>query len=108
SVLHQLVDGLYVAPPLHLGLGASIELLGKRAATERQQVVVHIGPRLKQPARGDDSVAVYRIVQEALTNASRHSRAPQVDISVHQAPSGLRVIVRDNGRGFDTSTAKAG
>jgi signal transduction histidine kinase len=49
-------------------------------------------------------VAVYRIVQEALTNISRHAQADTVDISVQPIPvaqgGGLSVTVRDNGQGF--------
>lgn len=49
-------------------------------------------------------VAVYRIVQEALTNISRHAQASTVDISIQPIPAaqggGLSVTVRDDGQGF--------
>jgi PAS domain S-box-containing protein len=46
-------------------------------------------------------VALFRIAQEALANASKHARATEVSILVsHQAP-GIVMSVRDNGVGFD-------
>jgi signal transduction histidine kinase len=51
---------------------------------------------------------IYRIVQEALTNASRHSAARNVDVSIR--PEGGQVIgfVVDDGHGFDRGTQKRG
>ena len=49
----------------------------------------------------DDALAtaVYRIVQEALTNALRHAQASRVDVSVVLAADSLQLEVRDNGCG---------
>ena len=44
---------------------------------------------------------VYRIVQEALTNVLKHAQASQVSLILERRPDALRVIVEDNGRGFD-------
>jgi signal transduction histidine kinase len=49
---------------------------------------------------------IYRVVQEALHNASRHARASNVHITVRQDASHVRVEVQDDGRGFDTSYTK--
>lgn len=45
--------------------------------------------------------AVYRVVQEALTNVLRHSEARQVSLIVNMRNSHLNVVVEDNGKGFD-------
>ena len=45
--------------------------------------------------------AVYRIVQEALTNACKHSRSPQIQVELRQLGDVLRVGVQDWGLGFD-------
>lgn len=44
-------------------------------------------------------LAVFRVAQEALTNAARHSRADSVTISLRQHPRGLELTVADNGSG---------
>ncbi len=45
--------------------------------------------------------AVYRIVQECLTNARRHSGSAEVEVWLHEDSGSLRLIVRDYGCGFD-------
>ena len=47
------------------------------------------------------STAIFRVVQESLTNVARHARASQVDISLRQYGQQLEVTVKDNGHGFD-------
>jgi signal transduction histidine kinase len=53
------------------------------------------------PATFDPGVelAVYRIVQEALTNARRHAPGAAVDVELHYAANALRLRIRDNGPG---------
>lgn len=53
-------------------------------------------------------MCLYRMLQESLTNAARHSGATSVGVSVSAAPSSLQVEVTDDGRGFDTSVVSAG
>ncbi len=49
---------------------------------------------------------VFRVVQEALTNASRHSGASTIDLLAAHQGGAVKVRVRDDGRGFDASTVK--
>ncbi len=52
----------------------------------------------------DRAAAVFRIVQEALTNVARHSGASRVDVMLTIRDGRLHVLVRDNGRGFPQNT----
>lgn len=45
-------------------------------------------------------VAIYRIVQEALTNVARHSNASRVEIRIRQRTNTLFLEIRDDGRGI--------
>jgi PAS domain S-box-containing protein len=47
------------------------------------------------------ATAVFRIIQESLTNIARHARASQVEIIVTRSADQLCFEVRDNGKGFD-------
>jgi PAS domain S-box-containing protein len=49
------------------------------------------------------ATAVFRILQEALTNVTKHAQASLVEISISRMAGEVRLNVRDNGRGF-TST----
>jgi signal transduction histidine kinase len=44
-------------------------------------------------------LAVYRVAQEALTNATRHSGAARVDVGLTWSPESVSLVVRDDGRG---------
>lgn len=45
--------------------------------------------------------AIYRIVQESLTNTAKHAHASKIWVSVHEEGALVHVNVRDDGRGFD-------
>jgi signal transduction histidine kinase len=49
---------------------------------------------------------IYRVVQEALHNCSRHARAARVHIRVQQEPSRLSLSIQDDGQGFDVRQTK--
>ncbi len=56
----------------------------------------------------DTEQAVYRVIQEALANISRHSRAKRVDISLVYHPDSLQVNIADDGCGFDMNQKAKG
>jgi signal transduction histidine kinase len=51
---------------------------------------------------------VYRLVQEALTNVARHARATRVTVDVVEEDGAVRIVVADDGRGFDPDAPAAG
>jgi two-component system sensor histidine kinase UhpB len=58
---------------------------------------------------GDDaSINLYRIVQECLTNASKHSEATEVAVELDCREDAVRLTVADNGKGFDPSVTRTG
>jgi ligand-binding sensor domain-containing protein/signal transduction histidine kinase len=75
----------------------------------REHVAFHFiveGPsRPLHPAIRDE---IYRIGREALINAFRHSEASSVEVELEYASYGLRVLVRDNGIGFDPKVLQFG
>lgn len=52
--------------------------------------------------------AIYRLVQEALANVARHSKASRVDISLIYHTDSLQVTIADNGCGFDMNQKAKG
>jgi signal transduction histidine kinase len=50
-------------------------------------------------------VTIFRIVQESLTNVTRHTGASHVEITLLQRADELLVEVHDNGKGFDPASA---
>jgi PAS domain S-box-containing protein len=84
------------------GLAAALQTLAARAS-ERYGVHVEFNPNFDEPLRLSETSAthVYRIVQEALTNVIRHSRATDVTINLETVSGELHLRVDDNGRGFE-------
>ena len=82
---------------------AMLPALIDRTRTGHLQVDAHIDGEPAALRPGLD-LAVYRIVQEALTNTQRHSGASTVEVNVQYRPDRLEITVRDNGRGADKVT----
>lgn len=70
---------------------------------ELETTGLEAGERLPQAVE----VTVFRVVQEALTNVARHSGATEVSVVVDRSPRGVRILVEDDGEGFDPSAAGA-
>jgi signal transduction histidine kinase len=51
------------------------------------------------------NIAVFRLVQEALTNVLRHASASHVSVTLHRSDDGLHIQVEDDGRGLDPARA---
>ena len=49
----------------------------------------------------DQEIALFRITQEALTNAVKHSGAHQITVTLEDTPRGVRLTIADDGVGFD-------
>ena len=83
-----------------LGVVAAIKWMAKNFQNRtgiRCKVVVPGADRITDPAR---ATAIFRIVQEALTNVMRHAAASQVNVSLKKKDDTLVVEVRDNGVGI--------
>ncbi len=59
------------------------------------------------PLEGEQELHLYRIVQEALTNVSRHARARRVTVRLHERAQTLVLAVQDDGIGFAPELAEA-
>lgn len=55
----------------------------------------------------DAQLAVYRLVQEALTNVGKYACASEVRVRLQAGPVSVQVDIEDNGVGFDTTQLKA-
>ncbi len=92
-------DDLELAP--HPGLD-SLDSLVEEVGRAGLPVRLHVeGEPVQLPQAID--LSAYRIVQEGLTNALKHARASQADVTLGYEPDHLEIEVRDNGAGGATS-----
>ena len=101
GLLQQLRPGILD----ELGLGPALLDLVDSWKYRHKQVKCSIqASGIKEDLSEANSVAIYRLVQESLTNVARHAEATEVHIDVYnssqQGKDGLQVIVKDNGKGF--------
>jgi signal transduction histidine kinase len=54
----------------------------------------------------DRSIVLFRILQESLTNISRHAGARNIEIHLRSNATHVRLDVKDDGRGFDVEAAQ--
>ncbi|MEN3110234.1 cache domain-containing protein [Uliginosibacterium paludis] len=82
-----------------LGLQAAIaQTLNEFGQRSGQRVELKADPSPDLP--GPVATALFRVVQEALTNIERHAGSTAVTISLMNRPHLLRLLIADNGRGF--------
>ncbi|HWY90096.1 MAG TPA: GAF domain-containing sensor histidine kinase [Solirubrobacteraceae bacterium] len=111
--LRAIITELRPAALDELGLRTAIEALLDR---HRQQSGFEIDGELALPGPssgngrldGDLETAVYRLVQEALTNVAKHARADRVRVAIRGSDDELFIEVHDDGAGFDPETTSHG
>lgn len=86
-----------------LGLAAALERLTHEWQI-RYKIPVDAAIQLGERLPGEVETAIYRIVQETLTNIARHAQAKSASILVERRGDMVRTIVEDDGVGFDLNT----
>ncbi len=106
--LHRLAINLRPASLDYLGLVSALEQLVKDIDQRYPIKVRFKAIGFNQEMRLEDYVetALYRVVQEALTNVVRHSQANNADVILELSEGTVRILVEDDGIGFDTTTIR--
>jgi signal transduction histidine kinase len=90
------------------GLAAALERLTE---TVRQDTSIQVDLEIRIGAErlpADVETTMYRIVQESLTNISKHARATRISILLARKERGVVVLVEDDGGGFDPQLETVG
>jgi len=103
--LHRIIYDLRPTSLDELGLVAAVNSLADNylsaAGVQVTTKVTGKARRLQDPVE----TAVFRAVQEALTNILKHANATSVSISINFKRGGLTIRIHDDGRGFDAAGA---
>jgi signal transduction histidine kinase len=100
----QIIEDLRPSALSNLGLVAALDILIREfthnsgVRVYRELSVIALDPAVE--------LTVYRIVQEALTNVSRHANAKEVWVTVLSTPECVTVTVRDDGVGFQAQAIR--
>ena len=106
SALRALITDLRPAALDQLGADAAIEAWADRLRRTGLEIDVSVDLAFEQGRHDERLVpeietALYRIVQEALTNATKHGGARRAVVDIIEDGGHIHVLVRDDGSGFD-------
>jgi signal transduction histidine kinase len=103
--VHELSHQLHPAKLRLLGLVATLQTLCRALSAES-------GIRIRWHTRGvpknvgeELGLCLFRVAQEALRNAMKHSGATVIDVSLMATPAMMTLRISDNGAGFDPLTS---
>jgi len=104
--MRRLIAALSPAVLEQLGLGAALrQLVNRFRRLHPCRVKLHLGRMGVVPQKTE--IIIYRLVQECCNNIGKHSSASNVNISVSSADGMIRLIVEDDGIGFNVDEALA-
>jgi signal transduction histidine kinase len=111
--LRTLITDLRPAALDALGVKAAIETLADRNAHDGLEIDINIELAYEQGQKSTRMIdeletALYRITQEALTNATKHGHATRIVIEIREDPTTVHLTVRDDGNGFDPDAQSDG
>ena len=89
-----------------LGLIAALEWQAREVSRRTGMLVETVSENVSDALPDEHRTCVYRIVQEALNNSSRHAYARNVRVVVRQELHRLSVSIDDDGKGFDPSRVR--
>ncbi|MDT4924824.1 MAG: hypothetical protein QOG01_2537, partial [Pseudonocardiales bacterium] len=101
--LREIAGGLHPTALAERGLRPALKALARRSSVP-VRLDVGVDRRLPEPIE----LAAYYVVSEALTNTAKHAAANVIDVEVVADADGLRVSVRDDGRGGADLTRGSG
>jgi signal transduction histidine kinase len=98
--VHQIARELRPGVLDHLGLRAALEWQMQEFQSRAKIECQFCSDLDELPVEPAHATAVFRILQEALTNVARHAQATRVEASLRKESTCLVLQVRDNGKGF--------
>jgi len=114
---HTLEIGTDIQALSHELHSAKLEYLGVVVAMrgfceefgEKQKLKIDFqGQNLPSPVSSDVALCLFRVLQEALHNAAKHSQVSHFDVQVRGVPGEIQLIISDAGIGFDVESANKG
>jgi len=105
SRVYALSHKLYFSIPDSLGLAKGMRSWCREFGKQQEiaiDVKSHDLPRLPQ----EISLCLFRVLQEALHNAAKHSGVERIDVQLAENSGEIQLIVSDSGKGFDINAAR--
>src|SRR5262249_19079401 len=105
AALRDLSHGLHPAPLRYLGIPAALQCLREGLEDSRGVHIDLVVPSSMPRLADEVELCIFRIAQESLRNAIKHSGSGTVRMSLEYTSKQVRLTVADSGRGFNRSDA---
>ena len=106
--VHNLSHQLHSNKLQALGLEAALRDICRQLARQHNVEIVVMADNVPHPLSEDVGLCFYRVAQEALHNAVKHSGSPRIEVGLAGCDGSLRMTVQDFGSGFDPAAAGNG
>jgi signal transduction histidine kinase len=104
--IRRALRDLRATPLDDMGLVLAVRHLAEAAAQRGSLTLDLQTPNHELRLSPEIELGIYRIAQEALTNAVEHANATEICLSMHEAEQRFVLVVKDNGMGFVLSDAE--
>ena len=107
--IRNFIAGLGPDPIEGKDLSAALQsMLTSLTENQPTRVRLAVEKRAVQAVSAEQSIHLFRVIQEAVSNCIRHGFAQEARVSLKMLKQGVRLSIRDNGRGFNQDIVKAG
>ena len=109
SVIRDVRSYIFELRPAKLSYDLSdamVRMVEEFRASTAVHLEADVAPALPQ-LREEQRLALFHIARDALVNAQRHARASRIVVSLHASVSAVRLLVKDDGVGFDMDAERS-
>lgn len=91
-----------------VGMTTALESMLKRMSSLIDNTLTFTVEQIDGLLQREQRIHFFRVIQETLSNAVKHSSAGQIEVNVMRDGDSIRAIIKDNGKGFDPNDKKEG
>jgi two-component system, NarL family, sensor kinase len=99
SVSHNMMPGALIKSGLATAVGDLVSKISDTRDLKVNLEIIDFTERLEETKE----IVLYRVIQELLNNAIKHSGASEINLQIVKHETELSIMLEDNGKGFDTS-----
>ena len=107
NIKRRVIEGLRPTLLDHMGLGAALRWQVKESCSRAGLKCTERYPEQELPLLPQAGIAIFRMVQESLTNVIKHAGASSVDIAVEVIGPDLVIQITDDGKGLPAQQLKS-
>jgi len=102
--IRRITNNLAPSVLTDFGIRVALEWLCRECSVADRAVHAHCATDIDEANTPElVKIAIYRVVQEALNNVAKYSKATRVDVSLEASDKGVVLMISDNGIGFDSA-----